>query len=165
MWVWQGKGGCSVGHLGQVLGAVVVGTPWAATAAARVKFCISAGSEVWKLVWLKISFCCLGSFYRNSWSGCACLCRNLWWHSWGWAGRLGGVGVGLALVATQECCWGCTCETVPRHLTWSGSLPAQLKRCSQVLSSAPWFLIEFYRENGISLAGARVKPAMRQIIS
>lgn len=32
-------------------------------------------------------------------SGCVCLCRNLWWHSWGWAGRLGGVGVGLALVA------------------------------------------------------------------
>lgn len=37
--------------LGRVLAAVVVGAPKAA--AARVKFCINAGSEVWKLVRLK----------------------------------------------------------------------------------------------------------------
>lgn len=63
--------------------------------------------------------------------GCVCLRIKLGMAQLGLSWRLGGVGVGLAPVAAWECCWGCTCETVPRHLTWSGSLPAQPSRCSQ----------------------------------
>lgn len=151
----------------------------------RWLLCWASGAGAWcRCVWGTLS-CCQGKilYQCREWgpeAGLAEKCQSVWVplqkqliqvvFAWaeicdGTAGSLGGVGVGLALVATQEWCSGCTCETVPRHPVWSGSLPAQLRKCSQVVSSPPQFLIEFYRENGFSLAEAHVKPAMRQSIS
>lgn len=107
-------------------------------------------------------FYCLGLFYRNSWCRLRMLVQKLVLARLGLSRRRGGVGVELALMVTRECCWGCTCETVPRRLTWSGSLPAQPRRCSQswrCLALPCDFWLSFTGRVGFSLAGAQMKPA------